>query len=147
MITLQQFFDKYEIYCSMEEVNKNPNNLSKYKPEHSHFKVVLTRSKLKKRSEFIFSMVKKDIKAYDVYKLIGYIAYEARNYERAKHSLDNWVKPWGFNHTNELVIKRYDWLRKEIKKLKEFLGNLLYEELMMEVSPVAGPDFWRKAGD
>lgn len=126
-----QFVAQNRIRIEPEMVGENPN-MDSANWQAYHYKVVLKfRTKTGKRRQFTtyFSMgigLSREPQADDI---LDCLASDATSVENAR-DFEDWASEFGYDTDSRKAERTYKTIQRQSKRLAQFLGNELYEQLL-----------------
>jgi hypothetical protein len=132
MLEMGEFVKQNDIKMTCEEVSERPGNMKH--ETMNHYKCLLQRGS--KRLTVYFSQgygIKGDP---DVLHVLGCVASDSAGFE--DYDLDSWLAEFGYTESLANVREGEEIYREvetQSKKLRRFLGEDLFQELLYNVEP------------
>ena len=126
MGSIRSFVRRNKITANVTEVDENPNMMDK-DWEARHYKVILRRNG--KQMTVIFSVGmgwETEPNACDV---LNCISSDVAGYDNATN-FEEWCDEYGYDADSRKAEKAYNVIGKQKAKLVNFLGTVLYNELL-----------------
>ena len=126
METMESFVERNQITANVVETDKNPNMMDK-DWEARHYKVVLRRNG--KQMTVVFSVGMGWETEPNERDVLNCLALDVAGYENAKN-FEEWCDEYGYDTDSRKAEKAYNVIGKQKAKLVNFLGTVLYNELL-----------------
>jgi len=126
METMESFVERNQITANVVETDKNPNMMDK-DWEARHYKVILRRNG--KQMTVIFSVGMGWETEPNTCDVLSCLASDVTGYEEAK-DFEEWCDEYGYDTDSRKAEKAYNVIGKQKAKLVNFLGTVLYNELL-----------------
>lgn len=126
--SLKHFIKKNKITCDSELVANNPN-MDHGDPAASHYRVVLKRGR--KRMTLYFSKGSLHYGKYpETGEVLDCLASDSAGIENARGDFEEWASEYGYDTDSRSAEKIFKICGRQAEKLKNFLGDEAYEELL-----------------
>ena len=130
MKNIESFVEKNKIKMDYVLVDNNPHVDSNFNWEANHYKVTLKKDN--KQFTVYFSQGIRITKDPTPEGVLDCLANEVAGYENSKN-FEEWASGYGYDLDSRKAEKIYKAIAKQSKKLKKFLGDVLYNELLWEI--------------
>jgi hypothetical protein len=126
-MTMKQFINKNKIRITSESSDRNPN--MDHSGNMNHFKVTLRHGR--KSMSLYFSQGYGISGEPTAEGVLSCLASDSSSIENA-NSFEDWAGEFGYDTDSRTAEKTFKTCQKQAEKLKNFLGEDLYKELLWE---------------